>query len=186
MSDIQKIEVRIVTGNRRNAGTDQQVFLVVGQHEFELDSSANDFERGSDRTYTLGEGANVSHASANGLRKLTLSDLEAGPVKLRVGVAAPAQPAPTTEPGHGALGDAVTRAANASGRAGAAINSALNQGARSAHQFLAAADWDVEDVTVTVHPNSGTPIVYQALQGDEHAWIGSAGHAELPLTRSDT
>ena len=99
MTAIDSIEVHIITGDRQWSGTDERVFLGIGGQEFKLDSMANDFERGSDRTYVLGKGANISNAGDNDPRgRITLEDIQAAPVYLRVGEApAPARSAPTQQ-----------------------------------------------------------------------------------------
>ena len=48
MSDIDKVEVRVVTGDRQRAGTSEQMVLGLGGKEFMLDSRAYDFQRGSE------------------------------------------------------------------------------------------------------------------------------------------
>ena len=80
MGDIDKVEIRIVTGDRQRAGTGEQVVLGLGGREFKLDSRANDFQRGSDRTYVLGDDSNISDARHNDPRGIVLADVEANPV----------------------------------------------------------------------------------------------------------
>jgi hypothetical protein len=46
----------MITGNVNNAGTDGRVYLGLGGREFRLDSSQDDYERGSWREYVLGRG----------------------------------------------------------------------------------------------------------------------------------
>lgn len=53
MSIIHKIRVRIHTSDKEGAGTDGNVYLGIGGREFLIDSEKDDFERGSDRTYSL-------------------------------------------------------------------------------------------------------------------------------------
>lgn len=65
MAAITRIDVRVKTGDRASAGTDGNVFVAVCGREFSIDSAVDDFERGGDRTYTLGAGANINHASYN-------------------------------------------------------------------------------------------------------------------------
>jgi hypothetical protein len=65
MTAITRIDLRLVTGNRSNAGTDDNVYLGICGREFYVDSSSNDFEQGSDRIYTFGVGSNVTHAEEN-------------------------------------------------------------------------------------------------------------------------
>src|SRR5690349_14693912 len=97
MGDIDKVEVRVVTGDRAKAGTNEQIVLGLGGKEFNLDSRANDFERGSDRTYVLGDDANISDKRHNNPRSLSLTDVEAHPVYLRMGNSPEAEPEePTT------------------------------------------------------------------------------------------
>ena len=50
MGDIDHVDVHIVTGDRARAGTAERVQLGLGGKEFELDSRANDFQRGADVT----------------------------------------------------------------------------------------------------------------------------------------
>jgi hypothetical protein len=56
MAKITGILCQVVTGNFSGAGTDGRVFLGIGGREFRLDSSADDFERGSLREYIMGRG----------------------------------------------------------------------------------------------------------------------------------
>jgi hypothetical protein len=56
MSRITGILCQIITGNVDNAGTDGWVYLGLGGREFRLDSTADDYERGSWREYVLGRG----------------------------------------------------------------------------------------------------------------------------------
>lgn len=56
MAKITGILCQVVTGNINGAGTDGRVFLGIGGREFRLDSSADDFERGSLREYIMGRG----------------------------------------------------------------------------------------------------------------------------------
>jgi hypothetical protein len=53
---ITGILCQIITGNVGGAGTDGRVYLGLGGREFRLDSSADDYERGSWREYILGVG----------------------------------------------------------------------------------------------------------------------------------
>ena len=51
---IESMTVRIETGNRRSAGTDDDVYLNIGSHRFSLDKRLyDDFERGDDDTYSV-------------------------------------------------------------------------------------------------------------------------------------
>jgi hypothetical protein len=56
MAKITGILCQIITGNVSGAGTDGSVYLGLGGREFRLDSSADDYERGSWREYILGLG----------------------------------------------------------------------------------------------------------------------------------
>jgi hypothetical protein len=83
MAAITRIDVRIKTGA---FGTDGDVYLRIGGREFYPDSAADDFQPGSDRTYTLGEGANVKFAAGNDPRspyQLRRENLDRFPVKIR-------------------------------------------------------------------------------------------------------
>ncbi len=86
MAAVTRIDVRIVTGDRAGAGTDGSVFIAIGGREFDLDSAVDDFERNSDRTYTLGVGANINNAAYNDPRSpcaLDTADLDRFPAWLR-------------------------------------------------------------------------------------------------------
>ena len=56
MAAITGILCQVLTGNFNGAGTDGRVYLGLGGREFRLDSTADDFERGSIREYILGLG----------------------------------------------------------------------------------------------------------------------------------
>lgn len=56
MAHITGILCQVITGNVDGAGTDGRVYLGLGGREFRLDSTADDFERGSWREYVLGRG----------------------------------------------------------------------------------------------------------------------------------
>jgi hypothetical protein len=77
MPAITRIQFRLVTGNRADAGTDGDVFLGICGREFNVDSrgDVNDFERNSDRTYIFGEGANVLRPEENDPRSPWQLDL---------------------------------------------------------------------------------------------------------------
>jgi hypothetical protein len=85
MANITRIDVRLATSNRSGAGTDGDVYIGVAGREFNLDTAADDFEGGSDRTYILGEGANVRNASRNDPRspQLDTANVDRFPVYLR-------------------------------------------------------------------------------------------------------
>jgi hypothetical protein len=86
MSAITRIDVRLVTGNRSGAGTDGEVYVGICGREFYLDSAVDDFEQGSDRTYTLGVGANINYAGYNDPRspQLDTVDLDKFPKYIRL------------------------------------------------------------------------------------------------------
>ena len=87
MAAITRIDVRIRTGRGGSlAGTDGDVYIRIGGREFFVDSAADDFEQGSDRTYTFGEGANVRDAALNDPRspyQLLTENLNRFPINLR-------------------------------------------------------------------------------------------------------
>src|SRR5262245_46546824 len=56
MAKITGILCQVVTGNFSGAGTDGSVYLGLGGREFRMDSSADDYERGSLREYVMGAG----------------------------------------------------------------------------------------------------------------------------------
>lgn len=85
MADIERIDVRVVTGDGSGAGTDGRVYAGIAGREFRIDSDSDDFERGSDRTYVLGEGPSIRHEDRNDPRnpRLVTTDLDLFPVYLR-------------------------------------------------------------------------------------------------------
>ncbi|MDJ0904299.1 MAG: hypothetical protein QNJ55_36510 [Xenococcus sp. MO_188.B8] len=85
MANITRIDARVLTGTKSGAGTDGRVYIAVGGREFRLDSSIDDFEAGSDRTYILGAGSNVNNAAFNDPRnpQLDSDDLDEFPVYIR-------------------------------------------------------------------------------------------------------
>lgn len=86
MSAITRIDVRVVTGNQSGAGTDGEVYVGICGREFYLDSAVDDFEQGSDRTYTLGVGANINYAGYNDPRspQLYTENLDRFPTYIRL------------------------------------------------------------------------------------------------------
>lgn len=54
MANITGILCQVITGTGNGAGTDGDVYLGICGREFHLDSSADDFERGSLREYIMG------------------------------------------------------------------------------------------------------------------------------------
>ena len=65
MPQITKIEFHLETGDLSGAGTDGDVYLGICGREFSIDSERDDFERGSGRTYVLGDEADVRNAEFN-------------------------------------------------------------------------------------------------------------------------
>ncbi len=58
MAYVTGILCQVITGKQSGAGTDGRVYLGFGGREFRLDSSNDDYERGSCREYILGQGPN--------------------------------------------------------------------------------------------------------------------------------
>jgi hypothetical protein len=85
MANVTRIDVRLKTGSRGGAGTDGDVYIGVGGREFYIDTSYDDFETGSDRTYVLGQGANIKHATYNDPNQPPIQDTDVDrfPVYLR-------------------------------------------------------------------------------------------------------
>ena len=84
MAKITRIDVRVKTGSQSEAGTDGDVYIGIGGREFGLDSAADDFERGSDRTYILGEGSNVTAGGSPSFPyQLLTENLDRFPVYMR-------------------------------------------------------------------------------------------------------
>jgi hypothetical protein len=69
MADISSIQFVLQTANANGAGTDGDIYLGFCGREFYVDSTADDFERGSSRTYTFGADANVLFAGDNDPRR---------------------------------------------------------------------------------------------------------------------
>jgi hypothetical protein len=92
MSAINKIKVNVKTSKLENAGTDGDIFFAIAGREFKLDSSADDFQKDSDRTYILGKktagesGTSVLNAAENDPHThfiLDTDDLDRFPVWIR-------------------------------------------------------------------------------------------------------
>lgn len=83
--EILSLQLQLQTANVSGAGTDGDVYVGFCGREFYVDSSANDFEQGSSRTYTFGDGANVLHAGDNDPRKpqLRSHNIDRFPVYIR-------------------------------------------------------------------------------------------------------
>jgi hypothetical protein len=86
MADLTRIDIIIQTGSHEDAGTDGSVYVGICRREFCCDTTANDFERGSNRKYIFGEGSNVLNAAANDPRKpqLILEDVDRFPIYIRL------------------------------------------------------------------------------------------------------
>src|SRR5262249_27502223 len=68
MAPILTFSVQIVTGDRRDGGTDGRVYLGLWGREFYIESGDEDYddwERGSSMTYIFGEGQNVMAPELN-------------------------------------------------------------------------------------------------------------------------
>ena len=85
MATINTISVLLNTGDVSGAGTDGDVYVGIGGREFHVDTSADDFERNSSRTYVLGQGANIENATFNDPRKpqVFVEELDQFPVYIR-------------------------------------------------------------------------------------------------------
>lgn len=69
MPKINSIELHLDTGDLSGSGTDGDVYLGLCGREFSIDTNRDDFERGSGRTYILGENADIRNADVNDPRK---------------------------------------------------------------------------------------------------------------------
>lgn len=69
MTALTSLQLTLQTGDLSGAGTDGDVYLGFAGREFSIDTSADDFERNSARTYRFGEGATVLNASVNDPRE---------------------------------------------------------------------------------------------------------------------
>src|ERR1044072_9291688 len=80
---VKRIDVRLKTSTRQNAGTTGPVLLAIGGREFRLGAPAT----GSDKVFTLGEGANVANPANNDPRspiQVTLRDVFQNPSWIRL------------------------------------------------------------------------------------------------------
>lgn len=66
-SSISCILCYIETGNLWFSETDSRIFLGIGGREFRLDSSEDDYEAGSERTYILGDESKASSPWSNSI-----------------------------------------------------------------------------------------------------------------------
>lgn len=73
MADINTIRVNIQTASDSGAGTDGDVYIGFAGREFHVDTTADDFEAGSSRTYVLGQGGTVVDGGFNDPRTPSLA-----------------------------------------------------------------------------------------------------------------
>lgn len=85
MPQITSITLHLETGDLSGAGTDGDVYLGICGREFSIDSEKDDFERGSGRSYVLGEEADVRNADVNDPRvqRLITENVPNFPVYIR-------------------------------------------------------------------------------------------------------
>ena len=85
MPQIESIRVEVNTLDVNGAGTNGSLYLGVCGREFDLDTSANDLERGAADQFILGNGANINNKPINDPRKqmLLTEHVDALPVYLR-------------------------------------------------------------------------------------------------------
>jgi hypothetical protein len=85
MAQIESIQINIETGDESGAGTDGSIYLGVAGREFHLDTTRDDFERGSSHRYELGEGGDVVNPAVNDPRKqfMQVEDVDSFPVYVR-------------------------------------------------------------------------------------------------------
>lgn len=85
MADIERLSILLTTSDDSGSGTDGDVYVGIAGREFYLDTNADDFERGAQRTYVVGLDANVKHAGQNDPRKpqLRVEDIDRFPVYVR-------------------------------------------------------------------------------------------------------
>lgn len=85
MTKLTSIQVLVQTADVANAGTDGDVYLGIDGREFHLNTSSDDFERDSSRTYILGQGANVLNDEENDPRNpsVELEQVDLYPVYIR-------------------------------------------------------------------------------------------------------
>ena len=85
LTRITSIEFQLNTGNLSGAGTDGDVYLGVCGREFYVDTTEDDFERGSSRKYIFGDGANVNNLNDNDPRdhSLHIENVDNFPVYVR-------------------------------------------------------------------------------------------------------
>jgi hypothetical protein len=73
MVAVNRIDVRIMTGDEPGAGSDGKYYFGIGGREFRLDiPGSHDFQRSMDQIFTLGEGTNISDAGFNDPRAMQM------------------------------------------------------------------------------------------------------------------
>jgi len=65
--NVDRIIVKIQTGDKSGASTNGMVYLGIGGREFRLNKSGNQFQRGTEDAFTIGVGSNVLKPDKNGL-----------------------------------------------------------------------------------------------------------------------
>jgi hypothetical protein len=85
MPQIDSIEVNVQTLDVDGAGTDGDLYVGICGREFHIDTKADDLERGSSRSYILGDNSNVNDPDINDPRKQRLftENVDSLPVYLR-------------------------------------------------------------------------------------------------------
>jgi hypothetical protein len=69
MALVTRILCQVLTKDVSGAGTDGSVYLGLGGREFRMDTTHDDYERGSWFEYLLGDGANINSANDNDPRR---------------------------------------------------------------------------------------------------------------------
>jgi hypothetical protein len=85
LTRITSIQFQLITADQSGAGTDGDVYLGVAGREFYVDTTADDFERGSARLYIFGDGANNINPGDNDPRdhNLHIENVDSFPVYVR-------------------------------------------------------------------------------------------------------
>lgn len=66
-TSVDRITVKIKTGNKSGAGTNGKIYLGIGGREFRLNKSGNQFQQGMEDEFVLGVGSNILSNNKNGL-----------------------------------------------------------------------------------------------------------------------
>lgn len=74
MAILDKIEVKIVTRDVPNAGTDGEVYLGIGGREFRLNNLGNQFKKGQTDNFTIGVGSNINNSKINDLPQSAMAN----------------------------------------------------------------------------------------------------------------